>query len=152
MPHEIIDWREIFNGQIREIQARYPLAHEALRNWGLWSRETGGIFPSLAKPGWTEFYKPDGDGYGEAEAIPDPTETVKAERVEAPRSDERSGMEVDIRIHALHFPTIWRRVLRAAYVTVEIPEYECPRAARVGYQGYVTFLDAALEHLQGALE
>lgn len=150
MPKETIDWREVFNAEVRAIQSLYPKAHEALRNWGLWSRERGGIFPALAKPGWTEFYQ------AGREEVTEEHETeverveqleVKAEGPELPHSDERLGEEVDIRIHALHFPTIWRRVLKAAYVTAEIPEYECPREARVGHQGYLVFLSSALDFM-----
>lgn len=154
MPKETVDWREVFNAEVRAIQAQYPRAHEALRNWGLWSRERGGIFPTLAKPGWTEFYTAGRDEVTE-ENTPELEIVIqieiKAEGPELPHSDERQGEEIDIRVHALRFPTIWRRVLKAAYVTVEIPEYECPRQAGVGHQGYLVFLDGALAFLERAL-
>lgn len=153
MPKETVDWREVFNAEVRGIQAQYPKAHEALRNWGLWSRERGGIFPVLAKPSWTEFYRADRDEtHDELEDVTVVHQLeVKAERVEMPRSDERQGEEIDIRVHAIRFPSIWRRVLKAAYVTVEIPEYECPRQAAVGHQGYLMFLDGALAFVERAL-
>ena len=148
------DWRDIFRGQVREIQTHYPAAHAALRNWGRWSRELHGIFPQIAQPGWTEFYRAPQEWAEDPVALaplPAAPQNARSERDREERADERSGVELDIRVHALHFPTIWRRVLRAAYVTIEVPEDQFPTIAKVGAQGFLTFLDSALEHLDGAL-
>lgn len=154
MPKFAADWREVYRAEIRAIQAQYPLAHQALTNWGRWSRELRGIFPSISQPGWTDYYRPAEGDFAEEGTEPHPVSVetpVKAQREPEPHSDERLGIELDIRIHASHFPAIWRRVLRAAYVTIEIPEDQFPQVAKCGPQGYLMFLDGALAHLERAM-
>lgn len=150
-----LDWQAIYTQKVRDIQALFPTAHPALKNWALWSHELHGVFPVLTPPGIWDMAKP-GDPTDWVEAPADIQRVeqaeVKAERVEKPQTaDARFGEEIDIRIHALHFPIIWRRVVRATYLTREIPEYQMPREAKVGYEGFLLFLDGALHHLERAL-
>lgn len=151
-----LDWQAIYAQQVRDIQASCPVAHAALKNWALWSRELQGVFPTLSPPGIWDLAKP-GDPTDWVEAPADiqrveQTE-VKPERLEKPQTaDARLGEEIDIRIHALHFPTIWRRCVRAAYLTREIPEYQMPREARVGHNGFLVFIDGALRYVDRMLD
>ena len=150
------EWEWIFAGQVRGIQSAFPLAHEALVNWGRWSRELQGLFPTISRPSiwdeaapgdptdWTE----EGDiGLGIVEQ-----REIKAEGPEKIESDEKAGTELDVLIHDYpNFPAIWRVVLKAAYFTREIPEYQFPREARVKPDSYLTFLDGALRHIEWML-
>lgn len=151
-----LDWQAIYAQQVRDIQASNPLAHAALQNWALWSRELQGVFPALIPPSIWDLAKPgDRTDWVEAPADIERVEQaeVKAERLENRTSaDARLGEEIDIRIHALHFPPIWRRVVKATYFTRELPEYQMPREARVGYEGFLVFLDGSLRHLERAMD
>lgn len=151
-----LDWQTIYAQKVRDIQASCPLAHAALKNWALWSRELHGLFPALIPPSIWDMAEPGGQSdwveppkdVERAEQMPD----AKHERIERPIApDVRLGEEIDVRIHALHFPPIWRRVVKATYYTRELPEYQMPREARVGYEGFLVFLDGSLQHIERIL-
>ena len=107
----------------------------------------------MTAPGWTQFYQApeewaDEEDVAKAEKVIPLPETL-SERAETPRSDALSAEAIDIRLHRyVDFPPVWRRVLKATYLSVEIPEYEFPRHAKVGYEGFLVFLEGALERLE----
>lgn len=151
-----VDPREVFIAQVRALQSIYPAAHAALKNWGSWSRELHGVFPSVAHPGWTEFYVAPQEWGEEPLALaplPVPQQHVRPEREKEARADEKAGMELDARIHDDDFPVVWRNVLAAAYVTVEVPEDQFPAlAGRKGppmsHEDFLRFLEGAMEFLE----
>lgn len=151
-----IDLFAVYAAEVRGIQDRYPKAHEALKNWGAWSRSSTKDKPRVSCPAiWREAKQSEFDDYAEegeqGEGIVDQVE-VKAEPAQYESFNERFGEEIDVRIHRdIDFPPIWRRCLRAAYVE-RLLEHQFPREARVGPSGYLVFLDGSLAHLQKMLE
>jgi hypothetical protein len=125
-----INAQELERAEIRAIQSLYPKAHDQCVNWGRWSRDRRGIFPSENPPPSAVYDiirrdEWDKDGYGEQEAEPErlATDDRKAERAADEPYDELQGYEFDTRIHqARDFPAYLRSVLKAAYVTREVPE------------------------------
>lgn len=154
MPNEI-DWRDVLTGEIRAIQSYYPQAHEALKDWGLWSRWRLSLYPRLARSSiWHLGPSPKQEDFaddGEQGAGVVPQLEVKAEAAPVERFSERLAVEIDIRVHQDNFPPIWRRCVKAGYV-YRLPEYQWPQNARCGNQGFVMFLDAALNRIQRAME
>jgi hypothetical protein len=125
-----IQSQELERAEIRAIQGLYPTAHQALMNWGRWSRDRRGIFPSENPPP-SAIYDAinrsewDKDGYGEVEADAErlAVDDRKAERADTEPYDELKGYELDVRIHAARdMPEYFKSVLRVAYVTAEVPE------------------------------
>lgn len=154
-----IDWREVLTGEIRSIQGSYPEANGAAKEWGLWSRYRFGIGPKDARPYLWRFARPSKFGdfadeeEGKSQAQLERAQAVQAKAESAPleRFDERLAVELDVRIHGIDFPAVWRRCLRAAYVA-RIPEYQWPAEARCGSSGYLMFLSCGLARLQRAFE
>ncbi len=156
IPHE---W--IFVGQVREIQGAFAIAHKALVQWGIWSRNRSGIYPTITSPSMWEQYAPNDKDLREwVEASEDativPQLEIKAEAANDGDCDEKTAEELDILIHDQEFPTIWRKCLSAAYVSREIPEYQFPREAtvckprseRISHDTFLMMLDGALMHIQ----
>jgi hypothetical protein len=148
-----VDWKQILVGRIRAIQAAHPEAHEALKNWGRWSRDLNGVFPTLAGPGiWNLADTDKFDDFGDEQPRPRLrlVDQAKSERLEEPKADERSAKQLDELIHKPAFPAIWRKVLRAAYVTAESPEYQFPALSTTSEDDFCMFLDGVLAHVQGS--
>ena len=147
-----IDWRDVLTGRIRAIQSAYPEAHEALTNWGIWCRDLRGIHPGLASPGLWKSANVDqwgAEGWGDEQ---EPSKRlhvgpIKGERLEEGKADEKAATELDVRIHADNFPPAWRKILKAAYVTAQVPEHQFPAVAGIGEETFLLFLDGALDHL-----
>ena len=142
-------YSEIACARIRALQAMYPDAHEALRNWGAWSRDRYQIGPRDAQPGiWDEaVVSKFGDFADESDtpAIVGDTKPAKAERADREEYDEKAGAELDERIHnSPDFPAYQRDILRIAYVSRETPEDQFPRHAGCSE-------DTFCERLEGCL-
>lgn len=147
-----------FTLRVREIQSNHPHAHQALVNWGLWSRERGGIFPTLALTALWDMAQP-GDPNDWAEP-PEEIERVeqaevKAEAANEPMANEKQAAELDAFIHDAEFPAIWRKCLAAAYFR-RVPEYQLPREAtslpphrgRIGDETFLEQLSRALQEIE----
>jgi hypothetical protein len=157
IPHE---W--IFAGQVREIQAAFPLAHDALINWGAWSRDRQGIFPCLARMSlWDEADTEKFEDFaeeGEQGAAVVPQAEVKAEAANDEPFMEREAVELDRLMHSPDFPAIWRKCIAAAYFA-RVLEYQLPREAtyirpremRLSHDSYLAFLDGALRFIDTTL-
>ncbi len=138
---------EIFTARIRALQGIYAAAHGALRNWGAWSRDRRGIYPTMAPPGMWAQYKPDeGEEYGdEIEGPLLVTVPVKAEGPDHEPYDEKTALILDERMHgAGGLSQMLRESMKIAYVTLEVPEQQFPRLA-----GCTD--DAFCERLEGCL-
>lgn len=120
--------------RVRALQALYQKEHEALIEWGLWSLDRRGIYPTLTNPSMWEQFKRDGsEGYG-AEKKLEPGEEdeanavyleVKAERVEQQEYDEKLAIRLDELIHE-GLSEMVRQAIKTAYATREVPEYQFP--------------------------
>jgi hypothetical protein len=155
---EEIPYEQVFAGQVREIQGHYPQAHQAMVNWGNWSRRLN-LKPFLCRPALWNMVKADREEWGEEQ----PEEQEERKRSEPllevgrdpndqPKPDDKLGYAIDILIHSQDFAAVWRVVLKAAYFTREIPEYQMPREADVGFDSFILFLDGALGHIQRVLD
>lgn len=141
-----LDQQELEAIRIRALQDRFPVEHEALLNWGAWSRDRKGMYPALSQPKMFEQYVHDEtEGYGE-ESEPAYTENVvmvKAEREEE-TYDEKSAIALDERIHQ-GLAEYLRIALRTAYVDGG------PREGRYYVYANCPTPDAFLERLQAGL-
>lgn len=152
-------FEDIFAGQVREIQAHFLTAHEALTQWGRWSRDKSGIFPRLEPPALWDEYRTSGEGYGEELTEAANEVHVKPELPPEPPANEKQAVELDQLIHTREVGLVWRQVLKAAYYTREIPEYQMPRVAGLKqdrfagseYDQFICHLDAALRFIQGKM-
>jgi hypothetical protein len=158
----VIDWRDLLTGHIRGIQDAYPQAHEALKDWGLWSSYRFGIYPRMARSVIWNMGKQDHRDYADENDTGALTPEQKAAhaaaqgegKAEGPARipfSERVAVEVDIRLHKDDFPAIWRRCLKTAYVH-RFPEYQWPSRARCGQTGFLMFFEGGLNRLQRAME
>jgi hypothetical protein len=147
------DFVAAFVAEVRGIQGFYPKAHQALRNWGFWSRDRSGIFPCISKPSiWDEYdsSKADFAEEGEGQQVVQQTE-VKQERAETPDFNEKEAVELDELLHD-RFPYEIRKCLLVAYVTAEIPEEQFPRFSCCTHEGFLMSLTSSLHRIQEALE
>lgn len=135
-------------GRIRGLQELHHEAHAALRNWGHWSADRRGIFPTQAPPGiWDEFKRDENEAYGDEQppAVTAEAATAKAEHLPTPEYDERKAVELDERIHgAGGLPTDFRHALRTAYVSREVPEEQFPRLSGCGDDAFCERLESCL--------
>lgn len=149
-----MDLSELFTAQVRGLQSLYPTAHRALTNWGLWSMDRAGIFPSLSAPSmWDQaIHSKFGDFADEADdraGYAEQTE-FKAERIEQEPFDEKSANELDEWLHEgcgtedERFPWSIRRCLIVAYVTREVPERDFPRLSKCGHDDFLARLESVL--------
>ena len=149
MKGDSVDMSEVFTAQVRALQAMYPEAHEALVNWGRWSRDRRGIFPAEGRTHiWDAFDRAEWDrtGYGDQEADEQRLEVGdrKAERLEE-EYDEKAGFDLDERIHSPGgLPDYLRLVIRAAYVTRETPEDQFPNMCGCTPQAFMERLEMCL--------
>lgn len=149
MKRDFVDFS--FTEHVRALQAIHSEAHEALLNWGRWSRDLKRVFP----PGIPEsptFREATPSKFGDFADDSDllrvevvaQTET-KAERSEEEPYDERSGALLDERIHGYGgLPIFIREVLKAAYVSREVPEEQFHRMAGCSRDAFRERLEAGL--------
>ena len=143
-----MDLSEVFTAQVRGLQAIYPEAHEALKNWAAWSRDRSGIFPAgITAPSlWDQFKRDENEDWGEEQPqVQVPEAPVKAEAAEKQPYDERAGVILDERIHGPGgLPEYQRLVLKVAYVSTALPEDQFPRACGCPPHAFTERLEAAL--------
>ena len=154
-----VDWREVYAGQVREIQARYTHAHAALLNWARWTREIKGIYPCLAPCHIWTMGKPDEghageDDHGAGDTThrkrSEPLTEVKSDPLDEEESLERIAVELDVRLTHADFPTTWRMVIKAAYCYKRVPiaEHQYPHEAGFSNPNdFLTVYDACLAFL-----
>lgn len=123
-------------GRIRAIQDAHGTAHRALINWGRWSADRRGIFPTLAPPAmWDQFKRDEREDYGEEQepAVSIEKQPAKAEAPPMPEYNEREAVEIDERIHGYGgLSAEVRLAIRTAYATREVPEEQFPRLSGCG--------------------
>jgi hypothetical protein len=144
---ERMDLSEVFVAQVRGLQAIYAEAHAALLNWGAWSLDRRGIFPTMSPPGWAQQYRAsEGEEWGEEQATKAVEAPVKAEAPDRPPYNEKAAIELDERLHAPGGPnTEQRRAIKIAYCSMDIPEYQFPSLSGCTSQ------DAYRERLEACL-
>lgn len=147
-----VDLSLIFTAEVRAIQGLYPLGHSKLRNWGAWSRDRSGIFPSLSPPGlWEQCVVSKFGDFADARDEPDrvePEEPAKAERAETEPYDEKSAEELDELLHR-EFPYKIRKCLLVAYVTVSVPEGQFPALSCCTHADFLARLAQVLGRVDG---
>lgn len=111
-----LDVQELEALRIRALQGRFHVEHEALLNWGAWSRDRC-IGPRLARQHLLDAHDGDIEGYAEeGEAAKASAVEAKAERPQE-KYDEKSAAILDERIHSAGgMGTEARKALRTAYV------------------------------------
>lgn len=142
-----VDDFDMFPLRVRDLQARYQKAHEALLCWGNWSRDRRGLYPADSRPSiWDQFKRDENEAWGDEDAEKLVAEApAKAERAEEEPYDELQGTIMDERLHLPGGPClIVRQALVVAYVRRDIHESQYPRAA-----GCIQ--DQFLERLEGGL-
>jgi hypothetical protein len=141
-----VDQNEILTAQIRSLQAIHNLAHTALVNWGAWSLDRRGIFPTMDPPGWTQQYRAsEGEEWGEEQATKAVETPVKAEAPDRPPYNEKAAIELDERLHGPGGPNVeQRRAIKIAYCTRDIPEYQFPTLSGCLADSYRERLEACL--------
>lgn len=144
--------RDFFIQRVRNLQFLHTRAHVALVNWGHWSADKRGIFPTLRPPGlWNNFKRSEVEEWGEETA---PTlslvrEPIKAEPREKDPYDERTALVLDERIHGYGGLGLeHKRALRIAYVSREVPEDQFPKAAGCSEDGFCDRLQACLTFVE----
>lgn len=150
-----VDMSEVFTARVRGLQAIYPEAHAALKNWGLWCLDLRGVFPGDIKPPRTydvfDRGEWDRDGYGDEVGSIAPPERLraddrKAERAEDLPHDPKTAFALDERLHAPGgLPVEIRATIRWAYASREIPENQYPGLAGCGPDAFCERLEAALQ-------
>ena len=119
---------DLFVAQIRALQALNPAAHDALINWGAWSRHRC-VGPGFARAHIFDQHDGDLDGYADENVEASTDAPAKAEAKLADTYVELPASILDERIHSPGgLPLEMRKVLRVAYV-LQIPEYQQPRLA-----------------------
>lgn len=141
------DGPDLTTARIRALQAIYQDAHEALRNWGLWSLDLRKVYPTQKPPSTFRDYR-SGEDYGDEDLALEPTRLDAPAKAEAaPREpyDQKTAEVLDERIHAPGgLPVEIRTALRVAYVSRETIEPQWP-----GFAG--CNLDAFCERLESGL-
>jgi hypothetical protein len=138
---------EIFTARVRGLQGIYSAAHEALKNWGAWSRDRRGIYPSMSPPGMWAQYKPDdSDEYGDEPEVPPPEAVpVKAEAAEHELYEEKTAFILDERMHSPGgLGQMVREAIKIAYVSREVPESQFSRLAGCTDDAYCERLETCL--------
>lgn len=145
----MLEQNEIETIRIRMLQDRYPEAHEALKQWGEWSMDKRGIYPTMSQPSMFDQFKRDGsEGYAdEANAvIVVAVGPVKSEGPEHEDYDEKQAVRLDELMHgAGGLPEYVRVALKTAYATREVPEYQFPRFSNC------STMDQMIERLEAGL-
>lgn len=126
---------EVFTARVRALQAIYAPEHGALQNWGAYSRDRYGIGPKDGRNGmWDQFSAANCDPEGWGEEVSDKagfapqTAAAKADPSEREEYDEKSARILCERLHGPGGINLeYRRVLKVAYVSRSVPEYQMPR-------------------------
>ncbi len=139
----------LFIARVRNLQAAHSLAHQALTNWGHWSADKRGMYPTLKPPSlWSQFKQSEADDYGEEiqAAMSVVKQEAKAEALEIPPYNELQALEIDARLHGYGGPSVeYRMAVRAAYVTREIPEDQFPKFCGCGEDAFCERLGEVLK-------
>lgn len=134
--------------RIRALQEMHSRAHQALLNWSRWSRDRRGIFPAISKPHiWQEYKQSEADDWGEDHAVSNERlaqDDRKTERPEDEAYDEKAAQTLDERIHSPMAPLYLKQLLRTAYITRDVPEYQFPRACGCPPHAFTERLENAL--------
>lgn len=140
---------DIETARIRALQAIYSEAHQALCNWGLWSSDKRFIYPTLKPPAlWNQFARSKVEEWGDE--MESPVRLVlsgpaKPEPRERDPYDEKKAIALDERIHGSGGLRLdIRQMLKIAYATGEVPEYQFPALCGCS-------LDTLCERLEEAL-
>lgn len=141
----------MFVERVRRLQDEHARAHQALVNWGSWSRDRRGIFPVQITPPkvWDQFKADENEEWGvidDKTVLVESAEPDKAERAEDDPYNELQGHQLDERLHGyggLGYEV--RIALRVAYVRRDIHEIQYPRAAGCGKDGFLERLEAGLK-------
>jgi hypothetical protein len=114
-----VDWRDAFAAHVTALQKMHSEAHDALVNWGQWSRE-GHAYPKVDAP--TLFTLWDHRDYddedvdpAELRAPPPGYTLITHEEEDVVHSDPKRGERVDILLHQHDCPRPWRTVARVTY-------------------------------------
>lgn len=146
----------ILIGRIRTLQSMYWDAHQALTNWGHWSADRRGIFPTQAPPAmWDQFKRDEREDYGDEQppAVTAEAALPKAEAAPRPEYDERSAVALDERIHGYGgLPLEMRVAMRVAYVSREVPEEQFPRFTGCSEDGFCERLEHCLRFVGRFME
>lgn len=123
-----LDLEEIERHLVREVQGMYPKEHQALINWGRWSRDRRGIYPagvtapSIWQDAPTSKWEFDDDPEEYSPHIPI-VAAAKGDRPEGEDYDEKSAVALDERIHGYGgLNETMRSVLEVAYLTRSVQE------------------------------
>jgi hypothetical protein len=136
--------------RIRALQNSYPEAHDILVTWGKWSRDRHKVYPAgvSPKPMWEQAIQSNFDDLGEDHDIPAERLAQADAKSEAPERedyDEKTGREIDERIHAPGgLGTSVRLAIKVAYVSRYLPEDQFPRAAGCSEDAFRERLEEAL--------
>lgn len=147
-----LEQSEIQTARFRGLQGIYSKEHEALMNWGKWSRDERGIRPVEARTSiYDQIREDDRAGWGDLPPADDSYRVRiavvprKAERPEEETYDAKAAEALDIRVNALGgLSEAARSVLRVAYVWRDIPEHQFPNRCSCSW-------DAVCERLEEAL-
>lgn len=123
---------DVFPARIRALQAIYPEGHQALLNWGAWSRNDQQRPQGIRSPSLYEGAKTDewGDMSDEDVVVVESPEPAKAEAREKEIYDVGRGADLDIRMHSPGgLPDYVRLVMRVVYV-FDGPEFQYVREAK----------------------
>lgn len=139
----------ILTARIRALQAIYKPEHDALCNWAKWSRDERGIRPVEARTSiYDQMNEDDRAGWGEETDQPPIyrlTVRVKSERPEEENYDLKSAEILDERIHGNGgLASEIQHLLRIAYVTRDVPEYQFPNRCSCSWDGFCERLEEAL--------
>lgn len=140
--------KQIFTARIRLLQSLYFQSHQALTDWGHWSADKRGMYPTMKPPSlWNNFKRSEVEEWGEETeaAMSQIKQEARAESLEIPPYNERTALQVDSRIHGYGgLADEYRRALRAAYVSREIPEDQFPKACGCCEDAFCERLEAGL--------
>lgn len=139
---------DLFPARVRALQAMYHDAHQALVNWGLWSRDTKGMKPVEVSPPptWREANTGLPGGYADETVGPkDDGLEAKPERAEDDPYDELRGFILDERMHGPGgLPMEIRNALKVAYVYRYVREEHYCRQAGCCQDAFCERLEAGL--------
>jgi hypothetical protein len=122
-----VDQEEVIRLELRELQGRYPREHQALINWGRWSRDRRGIYPAgvTAPSIWQEAPSSKWE-FEEPEAYEPYIPVVAAQKGDRPETedyDEKTAVLLDERIHGYGgLNETLRSCLEVAYLTRTVQE------------------------------
>jgi hypothetical protein len=136
----------LLTARIRGLQAIYATEHARLVNWGNWSWDRRGIFPTLAPPSlWNQFKRNENEDYGEEQEKVPADEAPKTEPLPPRPYEELPAVILDERLHAAGGPAQFvRHVAKVAYVSREVPEEQFARLSGCSEDAFCERLEALL--------